>query len=48
MAANSLLDRGWGKPREPVELRRRGADPTTLSDEELERIIKATKTCEAL
>jgi hypothetical protein len=39
VAANSLLDRGWGKPREPVELQHPGADLSTLSDEELERII---------
>jgi hypothetical protein len=42
-AANALLDLGWGRPREPIEIAPAGADLTTLSDEELERIIEATK-----
>src|SRR6516162_7343147 len=37
MAATSLLDRGWGKPREPIEPWPAGADLSALSDEDLER-----------
>ena len=41
-AANALLDRGWGKPREPIELLDDpGADPSGFSDADLERIIRA-------
>jgi hypothetical protein len=36
-AANALLDRGWRKPREPIEPSPAGADLSTLSDEDLER-----------
>jgi hypothetical protein len=42
-AANSLLDRGWDKPREPIEPWPAGADLSTFTDEELERIMRLTE-----
>jgi hypothetical protein len=46
-AANALLDRGWGKPREPIEFLHADADPSELTDEPLERLIRLTEAAEA-
>jgi hypothetical protein len=32
MAANSLLDRGWGKPVQPTELSGKGGGPIEIAD----------------
>lgn len=42
MAANSLLDRGWGKPVQPMGLA--ANDPTTMTDDELEAIASSGRT----
>jgi hypothetical protein len=41
-AANSLLDRGWGKPKERLEVTRK-TDVSSMSVAELERIVKEAK-----
>jgi S-adenosylmethionine:tRNA ribosyltransferase-isomerase len=41
--AQRQAERGLPHPREPIELQRPGADLSTFSDEELARIIEATK-----
>ena len=37
-AAIALLDRGWGKPKEMLEITRRDRPVTEMTDEELEAI----------
>ena len=37
-AANALLDRGYGKPTQPIEQTLTKVDPSTISDEELAAI----------
>jgi hypothetical protein len=39
-ASVALLDRGWGKPSQPLEHQNRSVDPAELSDEELAEIIR--------
>ena len=38
-AANSLLDRGYGKPTQPISQTLTKIDPTTMSDAELAAIV---------
>jgi hypothetical protein len=46
-AANALLDRGYGKPTQPISQTMAKVDPTTLSDEELAAIIVQGATVNA-
>jgi hypothetical protein len=39
-AANALLDRGYGKPTQPISQTLAKIDPSTMSDEELAAIIQ--------
>ena len=39
-AANSLLDRGYGKPTQPISQTLTKIDPSTMSDEELASIVR--------
>ena len=39
-AANSLLDRGYGKPTQPISQMLTKIDPSTMSDEELAAIVR--------
>src|SRR5215510_16343942 len=39
-AANSLLDRGYGKPAQPISQTLTKIDPSTMSDAELAAIIR--------
>src|SRR6185437_14081531 len=39
-AANSLLDRGYGKPTQPISQTLTKIDPSTMSDAELTAIIR--------
>ena len=39
-AANALLDRGYGKPTQPISQTLTKIDPTTMSDEELAAIVR--------
>jgi hypothetical protein len=39
-AANALLDRGYGKPTQPITQTLAKIDPSALSDEELATIVK--------
>ena len=39
-AANSLLDRGYGKPTQPISQTLTKIDPSTMSDEELATIVR--------
>jgi hypothetical protein len=39
-AANALLDRGYGKPTQPVSKTLTKVDPSTMSDEELAAIVR--------
>ena len=39
-AANSLLDRGYGKPTQPISQTLTKLDPSTMSDEELAAIVR--------
>ena len=39
-AANSLLDRGYGKPTQPISQTLTKIDPSAMSDEELAAIIR--------
>ena len=39
-AANALLDRGYGKPTQPISKTLAKVDPNTMSDEELAAIAK--------
>ena len=39
-AANSLLDRGYGKPTQPISQTLTKIDPSTMSDEELAAIVR--------
>jgi hypothetical protein len=39
-AANSLLDRGYGKPAQPISQTLTKIDPTTMSDAELAAIVR--------
>ena len=39
-AANSLLDRGYGKPTQPISQTLTKIDPSTMTDEELAAIIR--------
>ena len=39
-AANSLLDRGYGKPTQPISQTLTKIDPGTMSDEELAAIVE--------
>jgi HEAT repeat protein len=39
-AANALLDRGYGKPTQPISQTLAKIDPSTMSDEELAAVIR--------
>src|SRR4029078_8181881 len=39
-AANSLLDRGYGKPTQPISQTLTKIDPSTMSDAELAAIVR--------
>ena len=39
-AANALLDRGYGKPTQPISQTLTKIDPSTMSDEELAAVIR--------
>jgi hypothetical protein len=39
-AANALLDRGYGKPTQPISKTLAKVDPSTMSDEELAVIVR--------
>ena len=39
-AANALLDRGYGKPTQPISQTLTKIDPSTMSDEELAAIVR--------
>ena len=39
-AANALLDRGYGKPTQPISKTSVKVDPSTMSDEELAAIVR--------
>src|SRR5262245_7462188 len=39
-AANSLLDRGYGKPAQPISQTLTQIDPSTMSDAELAAIVR--------
>ena len=39
-AANSLLDRGYGKPTQPISQTLTKIDPSTMSDAELASIVR--------
>jgi hypothetical protein len=39
-AANALLDRGYGKPTQPISQTLAKIDPSTMSDEELAAIVR--------
>jgi hypothetical protein len=39
-AANSLLDRGYGKPTQPISQTLAKIDPSMMSDEELAAIVR--------
>ena len=39
-AANALLDRGYGKPTQPISQTLTKIDPCTMSDEELAAIVR--------
>jgi hypothetical protein len=39
-AANALLDRGYGKPTQPIAQTLAKVDPSTISDEELATIVR--------
>jgi hypothetical protein len=39
-AANSLLDRGYGKPTQPISQTLTRIDPSTMSDAELAAIVR--------
>src|SRR6187401_2984000 len=45
-AANALLDRGYGKPTQPISQTLSKIDPSTMSDEELAAILAATHNVE--
>ena len=38
-AANALLDRGYGKPTQPISQTLAKVDPSSISDEELAAIV---------
>ena len=40
VAANSLLDRGYGKPTQPISQTLTKIDPNTMSDAELATIVR--------
>ena len=40
VAANSLLDRGYGKPTQPISQTLTKIDPSTMSDAELATIVR--------
>ena len=40
-AANALLDRGYGKPTQPISQTLSKIDPSTMSDEELAAIVRS-------
>ena len=40
-AANSLLDRGYGKPTQPISQTLTKIDPGTMSDEELAAVVRS-------
>jgi hypothetical protein len=46
-AANALLDRGFGKPTQPISQTLAKVDPSTLSDEDLAAIIAQGATVNA-
>lgn len=46
-AANALLDRGFGKPTQPISQSLAKVDPSTLSDEELAAIVARRVTVNA-
>jgi hypothetical protein len=46
-AANALLDRGFGKPTQPISQTLAKVDPSTLSDEELAAIVAQGPTVNA-
>jgi hypothetical protein len=40
VAANALLDRGYGKPTQPISQTLAKVDPSSMSDEELAAIVR--------
>jgi hypothetical protein len=46
-AANALLDRGYGKPTQPISQTLTKVDPNSLSDEELAAIVAKGATANA-
>ena len=46
-AANALLDRGYGKPTQPISQTLTKIDPSTMSDEELAAIVRRGKQADA-
>ena len=46
-AANALLDRGYGKPTQPISQTLTKIDPSTMSDEELAAIVRSGKQADA-
>ena len=46
-AANALLDRGYGKPTQPISQTLTKVDPSSLSDEELAAIVAQGATVNA-
>ena len=46
-AANPLLDRGYGKPTQPISQTLTKVDPSSLSDEELAAIVAQGATVNA-
>jgi hypothetical protein len=46
-AANALLDRGYGKPTQPISQTLTKVDPNSLSDEELAAIVAKGATAKA-
>lgn len=46
-AANALLDRGFGKPTQPISQTLTKVDPSSLSDEELAAIVAQGVTVNA-
>ena len=46
-AANALLDRGYGKPTQPISQTVAKVDPSSLSDEELAAIVAQGATVNA-
>ena len=46
-AANAVLDRGYGKPTQPISQTLTKIDPSTMSDEELAAIVRGGMQADA-